>query len=463
MELRKYQEKIVKKSFKAIQKLGPGCGIVDLLATGAGKTVIGIAELDIYNGMLPERPLAWLTHREELRIQSSLRIKGSGLLIRNMADDLPSERRWYKGVVNIVSPSLRKWPPVPERPGLLIVDECHHTPAATWARLIEEWQRMGGVVIGLTATLWRMSNKQGFEQWYQKLICGPTIPELQDMGYLATPRVITPQGALADDTDAPTTSMGDYTPAWLDEEITMMLAHKPVVKTWKSKTLDFNDDRTLWFLPSVHTAYKLRESLGHDSQVLTGDTPRPLRQKMLADLRSGKLTHLISVNALGEGLDIPSVSIIACLRPTKSLVVWKQLCGRGARPKGEGGGYFTVFDYANNSQRHGPPDMEYEWSLEPRVRFSGSMPIKITGRCYTPGCEDVTLHPSHRECWNCEQPQYHECSECKVYRRWTQFKRRNLVCNICTDFEMETERERLRSTTTDELIRSKIGRRVGRH
>ena len=459
MELREYQKKLVKDSFESIKELGPGCGIVNSLATGAGKTVVGIQELRIYNSMLPDRPLAWLTHRDELRRQSSDRIKESGLVIKDMSADSPSDRKWYKGVVNIVSPQMRKWPKVPKLPGLLLVDECHHTPAATWARLIEEWQHQGGVVIGLTATLWRMSNRQGFTDWYQTLLVGPTIAQLQEQGYLATPKVIAPQRAQVDDTEAEIDSMGEFSKAWLEEEVIMMLAQKPVVESWQSYTENLDDDRTLWFLPTVHSANMLRTLLGYRARVLTGKTPRPVRQRMLKDLESHKITHLVSVDVLGEGLDIPSVPIIASLRPTQSLAIWLQQCGRGARPKNDtDGGYYIVFDFSGNAQRHGSPDLDRQWSLEPRSKTKGLLPQDIVGRCYSVQCDDVHLHPAHRECWNCNQPQYKECMECRVHRRWTRFRKKMLICDLCNQYAREVQRENQTRTGTNELIRSKIKR-----
>ena len=43
---------------------------------------------------------------------------------------------------------------------LMIVDEAHHAPAAGWERFMEQWP---GQVVGMTATPWRLSKKEGFD------------------------------------------------------------------------------------------------------------------------------------------------------------------------------------------------------------------------------------------------------------------------------------------------------------
>ena len=90
------------------------------------------------------------------------------------------------------------------------------------------------------------------------------------------------------------------------------------------------------------------------AEVLTADTPKKERGEILAALRYKRITHLISVDVLGEGIDIPSVPIIASMRPTQSTVVAMQQWGRGSRPKNNtDGGEYILIDYVNNTKRHG--------------------------------------------------------------------------------------------------------------
>lgn len=440
MKLDEYQKKVTRDTYKAVANKVKGTMLQ--MPTGSGKTEVGIALLKLHHKCHPDKVHAWLTHREELRSQSSNRIERTKLPVVVMNDFKATDRHWYQSSVNIFSPQLRSYPYIPSSAGLLIVDEAHHTPANSWGSFIANWQHSGGQVVGLTATPWRMSKTQGFEHWYQELVKGPSMSWLQEHNYLATPRVVNPAEALLDKSDAKILTTGDYAFDWMENSVLKLLEHQPVIDHWHRFTADMEDKRTMWFTPTVDCAYALQEVLGDDSVVLIGETSREVRHKYLDRLRNKQLTHLISVDVLSEGLDIPSVPIIATLRPTKSLVVWLQQCGRASRVKGargvEGGTYY-VLDYANNASEHGVPDADREWFLEPRSKTEGKMPFEVVASCYR--CREVTLHPASRECWNCGARQYHQCEACHVDRRWTRFKKKDmLVCDLCRKAREEKDR-----------------------
>ena len=432
MKLRPYQKALVNKSIKAFTKLGPGSGVMVQAVTGAGKTVIGGAIALWAQEVLLDHSHGWMTHRQELQDQSASRLSKMGIRVVSMRHQSPDERLWRKNVFNVVTPQMRRWPTF-RSPGLLIVDEAHHLPAATWAKLATQWQQNGGLLLGFTATPWRMSRQQGFTEWFQKLITGPSARELQKLGYLATPHVISPDDTQFDYSKAKVMSTGDYAFGWMQEEVSMLLAHKPVIEHWHKHTDELTDKRTMWFVPTVHCAQQLKAKLGDTARVLTAETPTDKRRKIMAALKHKRIVHLISVDVLGEGIDVPTVPIMASLRPTKSLVVWRQQCGRVSRPKDDTGGHCLILDYARNVEKHGPPDLEIEWSLEPRAKHKSNLPVEITARCYSRNdvCNATFLHPAERECWSCGQPQYFVCTQCHVARRWTKYNRDRKVCSIC--------------------------------
>ena len=444
MQPRKYQTKMVKEILEGFRDLGPSSGILAQLNTGGGKTLVGALVGNYFLKNFPTRPHCWVTHRDALHIQSSTRLRQAGLAVRSMTDDPPASRFWYPGKMNIVSPSLRSWPELQAPPGLMIIDETHHIPARTWANLATAWTGAGGLLLGFTATPWRMNKRQGFSDWFGLMVQGPSATKLQKLGYLATPRVLSPDDCSIDDANAEIMSTGDYAFAWMESEVSMLLAHKPVLEHYFTVTKDFSDRRTMWYTPTVHCANMLTRLLqthGEKAAVLTAETPSEDRQKILARLKHSRITHIVSVDVLGEGIDVPSIPIIATLRPTKSLVVWLQQCGRGARPKNStDGGVYWVLDYARNAERHGPPDLVREWSLKPRVEHESTYPKEVVARCYGPNCREIRLHPSHRTCWHCGEPQYSACTECHVHRRWTRFARSQKVCSLCIEHAEAGER-----------------------
>ena len=53
---------------------------------------------------------------------------------------------------------------------LLVVDEAHHATARGWTRAMRYWP---GRVMGMTATPWHLSKKEGFDHLFDALVCGP--------------------------------------------------------------------------------------------------------------------------------------------------------------------------------------------------------------------------------------------------------------------------------------------------
>ena len=53
--------------------------------------------------------------------------------------------------------------------------------------------------------------------------------------------------------------------------------------------------------------------------------------------KDGKLDVLVNVQMVTEGFDVPSSECLLVLRPTMSVALWLQICGRGSRLDRENG------------------------------------------------------------------------------------------------------------------------------
>ncbi|HEY3495259.1 MAG TPA: helicase-related protein, partial [Polyangiaceae bacterium] len=126
-------------------------------------------------------------------------------------------------------------------------------------------------------------------------------------------------------------------------------------------------------------------------------TPATEREAILGvkgSFARGEIEVVVNVGVLTEGFDCPPVSCIIVARPTKSLTLWRQMCGRGAR-FAEGKRYL-VLDHAGNIWRHGFPDDHVEWSLEGRAKgLSGEAPFKLCAECH------AVIPAAARECPEC--------------------------------------------------------------
>lgn len=96
------------------------------------------------------------------------------------------------------------------------------------------------------------------------------------------------------------------------------------------------DRQTIAYLPTRASAEEYRRMLGrilgHDRvDYMDGETPSDERAKTFAAFRAGRVRWLVNVGVLTTGVDLPFVSCIAMLRPTKSATLLRQCVGRGLR------------------------------------------------------------------------------------------------------------------------------------
>lgn len=85
--------------------------------------------------------------------------------------------------------------------------------------------------------------------------------------------------------------------------------------------------------------------------MVCGTTPKDERDASIAGLADGTVEVLTSCALIDEGLDIPAVSCVILLRPTKSLVLHRQQIGRGMRPAPSK--TLIILDHVGNSIQHG--------------------------------------------------------------------------------------------------------------
>lgn len=105
------------------------------------------------------------------------------------------------------------------------------------------------------------------------------------------------------------------------------------------------------------TADRFRDA-GHPCEVLVGeDSEKEVAWKLDYIADGG---HLLSVDKISAGFDLPDVRFISSQRPTQSEPLWVQQLGRAARAN-EGKPFAWVADHACNSYRLGSLTEERNW------------------------------------------------------------------------------------------------------
>ena len=129
-----------------------------------------------------------------------------------------------------------------------------------------------------------------------------------------------------------TTSDGDYTNKGLRDVFETANCFDLVVSSHRQ----YADGRqAMCFTATVDGAYKLAETFqraGIAAAAADGTTHTRERHNVLNAFRRGETQVLCNAQLWGEGLDVPQISCVHMVRPTKSDAAYIQRMGRGLRP-----------------------------------------------------------------------------------------------------------------------------------
>lgn len=372
LSLRPYQLDIIDRARSELKR-----GVRRLLIqapTGAGKTCL-VAQMLSQAAARGKR--AWfVVHRRELIEQSvTTFVDAADLHVGIIAAGAPADK--HAPVQVCAVQSLRRRLAKHTAPDLVVWDECHHLPSKSWADLAAALP--GAVHIGLTATPTRLDGR-GLRPFFDALLCGPSTADLIAQGYLSDYRLYAPAQF---DASKLHTVAGDYNRAEVSSALSASTVVGDAVGTYQRHA---EGGRALVFAWSLNASRDLAAAFTADgipASHVDGETPAEERAEALRRFRAGELRVLCNCELFGEGLDVPSVDAVFLLRPTQSLGLYLQQCGRGLRPS-PGKAAVRLFDHVGNYERHGLPDDPRTWTLDGIVKQPGARvaPVKRCLQCF---------------------------------------------------------------------------------
>jgi DNA repair protein RadD len=368
-ELRPYQHSVIDLINAHIAE---GCErrIVLVMPTGAGKTIVAAA---IINRALAkgERVLV-LAHTREIIKQTSLKLSAHdiehGIIQAELVAD-PDQPVQVASIQTLWSRGMRRnTMPMPAA-NVLIIDECHHCPAETYRKIIDEYP--GALLLGLTATPCR-SDGRGLGGIFDVIIECPQLAELIEQKYLVKTRVYAP---IDPDLKGVETRVGDYVESRLAERMDRANLVGDIVTHWHK----YGERRkTVCFAVNVAHSLHIRDEFiksGVRAEHVDGSTPKPDRDAALARLASGETELITNCQVLGEGWDLPEVACCILARPTRKMGLYRQMVGRTLRPA-PGKVNAIVLDHSGAVFRHGFVEDRVEWFLDPEKRSVSSTHAK---------------------------------------------------------------------------------------
>lgn len=304
--------------------------------------------------------MLFLVHRRELceQISNTFRKLGVDMTLCDVS------------MVQTVSRRLNELPDY----NLIITDEAQHSTAKTYKKIYDHYSDV--IRLGFTATPIRL-NRGGLGEVYSDLVTSVSTKWLIENSYLSPYKYYSVK--LAD-----TSGLHSVAGEFKQDEVKRLMEHKEIygdtVTQWKRLA---EGKKTIVYCASVEASKKTAErflSEGYSCISLDGKTPQQIRNEAMERFRSGEVKILCNCELFGEGLDVPDCECVVLLRPTQSLGLHIQQSMRSMRymPNKTA----LIIDHVGNCYRHGLPDDEREWSLEPKHKQENIVKIRECKTCF---------------------------------------------------------------------------------
>ena len=356
--------------------LEDGYGRVVLhMPTGAGKTRTAMHVLARFLNHFDVGLVVWLAASAELLDQAADAFRVAWRSLGNR--QLPMLRFWgdhtpdLSGVEDgLVVAGLQKMHSLAvrepldvlrlgSRAKLVVVDEAHQAIAPTYRDVITRLVDTGShnALLGLTATPGRtwsdIAADEQLAEFFGERKVMLEVPGWDDPvsyliaeGYLARPtfRRLEYEAAprLKQRIEAITRRLRDDYPEDALGALAESAERNTVIVRELVRLVEAGHLRILLFAASVMHAETIAATLSAvslDGRVVTGTTPRTVRQRLVRDFRATTTRPIVLCNfgVLTTGFDAPGTSAVVIARPTRSLVLFSQMVGRATRgPKARG-------------------------------------------------------------------------------------------------------------------------------
>lgn len=343
IQMRPYQISAIEAVERA---LADGCRKPVLaLATGLGKTVV-------FSELLRRRggPALVLAHRDELVRQAAEKIRSvwpevDPGIVKGEEDEF-EKPVVVASVQSLTAKRLRRWSP--DRFATVVVDEAHHATAPSYRRILDYLSPE--LRLGVTATPFR-GDKTTLEGVFDRVVYSFGIKDGLREGFLSDIRAFRMMSETS--LDAVETRAGDFAPGALEETLDTDDRNRAIVRAYREKS---PGKRAVVFAAGVAHARALAEEFareGFPSGAIDGSMDLRDRQGILDRLKSGEILVVTNCGVLTEGFDCPAIETVILARPTKSLVLFTQMVGRGTRPSRETGKeHMTLIDVVDQTRRH---------------------------------------------------------------------------------------------------------------
>lgn len=357
------------------KRVNVGSSVMVQMPTGTGKTYVMAAVVRWFLETYSKGEVWLIAHRKELVEQMERTLDRFALDYGEKDDELTAKVRIRVLSIQWLTRNIGDLEKNGFRPGLIIVDEAHHSLATSYQDVFIRNHK--ALKIGMTVTPCRMK-QASFGTLFSRLITSPSIKDFILHGYLAPCNYVvigeksTEQQIVNLLTDR--SGDGDYSVKEMEEKLNVT---DVIRRLYNSVVKYAYGKKGIVYAINIDHAKAIAEyynALGIKAVALDSKTAAKTRKKAVEAFREGELDCLVNVNLFDEGFDCPDVEYIQMARPTLSLAKYLQMVERGLRiNKKDPKKVCMIIDNVGNYRKFGLPDRYRDWD----AMFEGMM----SGRC----------------------------------------------------------------------------------
>lgn len=361
-ELREFQKEAIASAISAWKR--GRTSILISAPTGAGKTVI-FASLLMQIANDPRQRCLVLVHRDSL-LQQTIETM-SYVWPQAIIGQIQGKRKDFGHRVTVASiPTLNvclqefiAQTKLYGDIGYVVVDECHHSLADSWAGIVNTFKNTGKAkILGVTATPIRTNKNESLSDIFEEIVYSISIFQLIQDDLLAS---IVGQNVHLRDLrlEKARTMRGDYITSDLSALVNTVEFRRIIIEEWKSKAAK---RKTICFAVDVNHIDNLVKDFnaaGARAIGIHGKIDRQKQRSILRRFATSEYNVLVNCMLLTEGYDNKAIDAVFLCRPTRSKTLYIQMVGRGLRLSQETGKTdCLVIDFTPSSSNAGMITMQ---------------------------------------------------------------------------------------------------------
>jgi superfamily II DNA or RNA helicase len=322
--------------------------------TAWGKTVFFSALINALDFVKKGIPVLIIAHRDELLDQA--RDKFHMFDPTAIVGKVGGGRHEYGCPVTVASVDtisgekhLEKIPSF--KYGLVIIDECHHSPAPKYQKVLNVLKE--AFQLGVTATDERLDGKSLEPIFGKALFRMPIVDAIAKKRLSDVKAVAIRTEVDLNDIESSKNAEGvtDFNQTELNLAVNTPARNRRIVEAYQEHC---PNERAICFAVTVAHASAISDAFneaGISSVCVTGETPIEERKQIYTAFDKGEILVLTNVMVLTEGFDAPKIKGILMARPTQSRALYLQCVGRGLR-KSPGKTHCIILDLTDNCDKY---------------------------------------------------------------------------------------------------------------